>query len=94
MEWKRFYFFVLNTHIHTYHSRFIPKWIADTSRILRDAHVFPNDLAMRTADVTGDKPIVIQTQSMADVNAVGPLVAFYDIHERGELFFSVLNTHG
>jgi hypothetical protein len=41
---------------HTYHSRFIPKGVAEPSQIfLRDAHVLP--IAMRNADVTGGKPI-------------------------------------
>jgi hypothetical protein len=47
-------------------------------------------LAMRnTTDVTGGKPIAVRTQSISDVGAVNPLVAFYDIHGRkgGVLFF-------
>jgi hypothetical protein len=35
-----------------------------------------------TASVTGGKPIAIWLQSISDGNAVNPLVAFYDIHER------------
>jgi hypothetical protein len=34
------------------------------------------------ADVTGDKPTAISSQSFSGVSAVNPLVAFYDIHER------------
>jgi hypothetical protein len=31
-----------NTYIHTYHSRFIPEWVAEVSQIfLRDTHVLP-----------------------------------------------------
>jgi hypothetical protein len=39
--------------------------------------------------VTGGKPIVILLQSIADVSAINPLVAFYDIHagKRVVLFF-------
>jgi hypothetical protein len=33
-----------------------------------------------TADVIGGKPIAILLQSIADVSAINPLVAFYDIH--------------
>jgi hypothetical protein len=35
-----------------------------------------------TADVTGGKPIAILLQSISGVNAINPLVAFYDIHGR------------
>jgi hypothetical protein len=55
-------------NIHTYHSRFIPKGVAEVSQIfLREAHVLPK-LAMRnTADVTGGKPIAVLLQSMFEV---------------------------
>jgi hypothetical protein len=33
-----------------------------------------------TADVTGGKPIAVRSQSISGVNAINPLVAFYDIH--------------
>jgi hypothetical protein len=33
-----------------------------------------------TADVTGGKPIAVLLQSISGVNAINPLVAFYDIH--------------
>jgi hypothetical protein len=33
-----------------------------------------------TADVTGGKPIAVLLQSISDVSAINPLVAFYDIH--------------
>jgi hypothetical protein len=67
---------------HTYHSRLIPKRVAETSQIfLRDTPTFyQNDLAMKnTADVT-----------YLTWNADNPLVAFYDIHgrKREVLFFS------
>jgi hypothetical protein len=32
------------------------------------------------ADVTGGKPIAVLFQSISDVSAINPLVAFYDIH--------------
>jgi hypothetical protein len=32
-----------------------------------------------TADVTGGKPIAVLLQSISGVNAINPLVAFYDI---------------
>jgi hypothetical protein len=41
-----------------------------------------------TADVTGGKPIAILLQSISGVNAINPLVAFYDIHgEKREMLF-------
>jgi hypothetical protein len=42
-----------------------------------------------TADVTGGKPIAVLMQSVSDVSAINPLVAFYDIHggKREMLFF-------
>jgi hypothetical protein len=48
-------------HIQTYHSRLIPKGVAEASQIfLRDAHNLQNDLALRnTADVTGGKLIAV-----------------------------------
>jgi hypothetical protein len=40
-----------------------------------------------TADV-GGKPIAAWSQSISDVSAINPLVAFYDSHERkGEALF-------
>jgi hypothetical protein len=41
-----------------------------------------------TADVTVGKPIAALLQSISDVRAVNPLVAFYDIHGKGEVFCS------
>jgi hypothetical protein len=42
-----------------------------------------------TADVIGGKPIAVLLQSISDVSAISPLVAFYDIHggKREVLFF-------
>jgi hypothetical protein len=41
-----------------------------------------------TADVIGGKPIAVLLQSISDVSAINPLVAFYDIHgERREVLF-------
>jgi hypothetical protein len=39
--------------------------------------------------VTGGKPIAVLLQSVSDVSAINPLVAFYDIHggKREVLFF-------
>jgi hypothetical protein len=51
---------------------------------------FTKFIAMRnTADVKGGKPIAVLLQSVSDVSAINPLVAFYDIHEgkREVLFF-------
>jgi hypothetical protein len=56
----------------------------------RRVDVRPNYLAMRNAaDVTGGNPIAVPSQSISVGNAVNPLVAFYDIHERKRevLFF-------
>jgi hypothetical protein len=78
------------TYMHTYHSSFISKGVAEVSQIfLRDTHVLPKKkLVMRnTADVIGGKPIALQ--SISGVSAINPLVAFYDIHggKRDVLFF-------
>jgi hypothetical protein len=58
--------------------------------------LYQNYLAMRnTAHVTGGKPIAVRSQSISEVSAVNPLVAFYDIHGRnGEVlcFCSVPDT--
>jgi hypothetical protein len=42
-----------------------------------------------TADVIGGKPIAVLLQSISDISAINPLVAFYDIHggKREVLFF-------
>jgi hypothetical protein len=41
---------------------------------------YPNYLAMsNTADVTGGKPIAVWSHSISGVNAINPLIAFYDI---------------
>jgi hypothetical protein len=42
-----------------------------------------------TADVIDGKPIAVLLQSISDVSAIDPLVAFYDIHggKREVLFF-------
>jgi hypothetical protein len=43
---------------------------------------YQNYLTMsNTADVTGGKPIAVESQSISGVNAINPLVAFY-IHGR------------
>jgi hypothetical protein len=66
---------------HTYHSRFIPERVAEASQLfLRDTHVLPKIATRNTADVTGDKPIVILFQSISGVSAINRLVAFYDDH--------------
>jgi hypothetical protein len=75
---------LVETLIHTYHSRFIPEGVAEAWRYCSETPMFyQNYLAVRnTADVTGGKPIAVWSQSISDVNAVNPLVAFYDIHGR------------
>jgi hypothetical protein len=49
-----------------------------------------------TADVTGGKPIAVLLQSISDVSATNPLVAFYDIHggKREVLFFYLYCIYG
>jgi hypothetical protein len=49
----------------------------------------------KTADVTGGKPIAVGSQSISGVNAINPLVAFYDIYGRkreGLIFYFVPDT--
>jgi hypothetical protein len=75
---------------HTYHSRLIPKGVAEESQILETPTSYQNDLSMRdTSDVTGGKPIAVLLKSISVGDAVNPLVAFYDIHgrKREVLFF-------
>jgi hypothetical protein len=70
--------------------RFITEWVAEASQIfLRDAHVLPKLFSSNTADVTGGKPIAVWSQSISGVDAINPLVAFYDIHE---FFYFVPDT--
>jgi hypothetical protein len=78
-----------NYHTYTYHSRFIPGGVAEASQtILRNVDVLSKLLLLlllpmsNTADVTGGKPIAVWSQSISGVNAINPLVAFYDIHGR------------
>jgi hypothetical protein len=76
-------------YIHTYHSRFIPKGVAEASQIfLQDTHVLPK-LVRNTADVTDGKPIAVLLESISGGSAINPIVAFYDIHggKREVLFF-------
>jgi hypothetical protein len=43
--------------MYTYHSRFIPERVAETSQISKTPAFYQNDLAMRnTADGTSGKP--------------------------------------
>jgi hypothetical protein len=44
-----------------------------------------------TADVTGDKPIAVLLQSISSVNAINPLIAFYDIHGGKESYSFILS---
>jgi hypothetical protein len=51
----------------------------------------------KIGDVTGGKPIAIWSQSTSSVNAVNPLVVFYDIHGRKRevlFFYLVPDTTG
>jgi hypothetical protein len=48
------------TYVNTYHSRFMPEWIAEASQILLRDTIYLNYLAMiSTADVIGGKPIAV-----------------------------------
>jgi hypothetical protein len=49
----------------------------------------------KTADVTGGKPIAILLQSISDISAINPLVAFYDIHgtKRGAILLLCPGQH-
>jgi hypothetical protein len=82
----------INIHnIHRYHSRFIPKSVAEASQIfLRDAHVLAKPFRYRNnADVTDCKPIAVSSRSISGVNAINALVTYYDIHgkKREVIFF-------
>jgi hypothetical protein len=79
-------------YIHTYNSRFIPEGVVEGylseeylryQIFLRDTHVLPKLVSYEEhANVTGGKPIVVLLQSISDVSANNPLVAFYGIHRR------------
>jgi hypothetical protein len=66
-----------------------PRWGSRGISDIPPRHVLPKfNLAMRiTADVTGGKPVLLQ--SISGLSAINPLVAFYDIHggKREVLFF-------
>jgi hypothetical protein len=51
--------------------------------------LYQNDLPVRNnVEVTGGKPTAVRLQSILDVSAVNPLIAFYDIYGRkGEALF-------
>jgi hypothetical protein len=84
-------------YIHTYlHSRLIPEGIDEASQtLLRDTHVLPKSLSYEeNCSRVGSKPFD-RSLSFSDVNAINPLVAFYDIHgEKREvlLFYFVPDT--
>jgi hypothetical protein len=85
----------------TYHVRFIPEGVVEASIFFRDAHVLSklfsyekycgrneNVWEIGIAEVAGGKPIAVRPQSISDVSAINPLVAFYDIPGRkGEVLF-------
>jgi hypothetical protein len=54
--------------LHTYHSRFILKGVAEASQIFETPTFYQNYFAMRnTADVTGGKPIAVWSHSILGV---------------------------
>jgi hypothetical protein len=90
----RYLFFVPSPnclYIHTYHSRFIPEdYFSQTPPFYQNCSAMRN-----TTDVTGSNTIAIWSQSISGVNAVIPLIAFYDIHGRKRevvFFYSVPDT--
>jgi hypothetical protein len=73
--------YIVHTYIQTTHalsSKGYQRYIRYSSET---PTLHQNYLAMiNTVDVTGSKPIAVRSQS--GVNAINPLVAFYDIHGR------------
>jgi hypothetical protein len=66
----------------------MPKEVAEASQIFTRS----TKITMRnTADVTGGKPIAVRLQSISDVSAINPLVAFYDIPVRKMCYSFVLS---
>jgi hypothetical protein len=65
--------------MHNTHA-FFPKGIADLRYSSETPTFCKNYLAMSNADVSSGKPIAVWSQSVSGVNAINPLVAFYDIH--------------
>jgi hypothetical protein len=72
-----------NTYIHTTHA-LSPKGYQRHLRYSSETPKFyQNYLAIsNTADVTDGKAIAVWSQSISGVNAIDPLVTFYDIHGR------------
>jgi hypothetical protein len=87
-DWGRVGESTLLVHIHTTHAQ-SPKGWQKHLRYFSDTPTFyQNYLAMsNTADVTGGKSIAVWSQPISGVNAINPLVAFYDIHRKKERDF-------
>jgi hypothetical protein len=78
--------------IHTYHSRFIPKVVADASQVfLWDAHVLPKCLSYEEY-VTCGKPIAVWSQSIPCASAIKSLVAFTISMEGKERWYSYVQS--
>jgi hypothetical protein len=74
-------------HIHTTPPKGWQRHLIYSSEMSSFYH---NYLAMKnTAEVTSGMPIAVWSQSISDVSAINPLIAFYDIHgrKREVLFF-------
>jgi hypothetical protein len=87
----------IKTHengLNTYHSRFIPKGVAEASQIfLRDTHVLPKLVSYEEHCRRDDGDVLLQY--ISNVSAINPSVAFYDIHGgKSEVlfFYSVPDT--
>jgi hypothetical protein len=85
------YTYLNHTHIHTYNSRYISQGIAEASQVFfRDAHVLPTYIVMwnycRRDQKQAHRCLIAV---YLGINAINPLVAFYNIHgrKREVLFF-------
>jgi hypothetical protein len=85
----------IHTYIHTTHALSPKGWKRYLRYSSETPPFYPNYLAMsNTAFVSGGKPIAVCSQSISGVNAINPLVAFYDIHGRkSEVLFFYFVPH-
>jgi hypothetical protein len=84
----------IHTYLHATHALYPKGQQKHFTYSLNTFH--QNYLAIsNTADMTDGKPIAVWSQSISGVNAINPLVAFYDFHGRKRqvlFFYFVLDT--
>jgi hypothetical protein len=74
---------IIHTYIHNNHALSPKGYQRHLRHFSQTPTLYANCLAMsNTADLTSGKSIAVWSQSISGVNAVIPLVAFYDVHGR------------